>query len=189
MGHLYRTTERNNDLTGTKPGTEGRDRVAITADDVDIIAAEVERRVGVRQQATKKPRRNWEKRLVAEYVGMTYGKSLQWRNVRLGEIVNQEAGKMYAFLRRWADAVVITTKEVIVIEGKIKPNPGVISQLQLYLSIFPRTPEYHNYRNWPIRGEIVCALRDTDVERMAREAGLDYVIYEPSFMKEILDNL
>jgi hypothetical protein len=163
--------------------------VALSVEEYDSIVADAAAAVTARQQAKKKPRKNFEKRLVAEYVGMTYPTSLQWRNVRLGEIKNEQDGKMYAFLRRWADAIVITMDEVIIIEGKIKPAPGVISQLQLYMSIFPKTPEYHNYRNWKLRGEIVCALRDEEVEALARQAGLDYVIYEPTFMQDILDSI
>jgi hypothetical protein len=163
--------------------------VTLTSDEIETIVSEIERRVTEAVRAKRKPRKNFEKRLVAEYMGVKYPTSLQWRNVRLGEIQNQGDGKMYAFLRRWADGIVITKSEVVIIEGKVKPAPGVISQLQLYISLFPRTPEYYNFRNWPVRGEIVCALRDDDVEALARTAGLDYVIYEPSFMPDILDSL
>lgn len=163
--------------------------MALTQEEYDAIVSAATDAAVARTKATKKKRNNFEKRLVAEYVGVTYPTSLQWRNVRLGEIKNQQDGKMYAFLRRWADAIVITMDEVVIIEGKVKPAPGVISQLQLYMTLFPKTPEYTNYRNWNIRGEIVCALNDEEVENLAKKAGLNYVIYEPTFIDDILATL
>lgn len=161
----------------------------LTDEDIQRIASAVAATPGIAVRQKSKPRKNYEKRMVYEYVTVAYPEELQWRNVRIGPYKESEFGKMYAFLRRWADAIVVTKKEVIIIEGKIKPNAGVISQLQLYIQEFTRTPEFKMIWHMPVRGQIVCVFRDAIVERMAEDAGMEYVIYEPSFMADIRADL
>lgn len=161
----------------------------LTDEDVQRIAAAIASTPGISTKKLKPKRKNFEKRTVYEYLTYAYPNELQWKNVRVGPIKPSEFGNMYAFLRRWADAIVVTKKEVVIIEGKIKPNAGVISQLQLYIEEFPRTPEFAMVAHMPVRGEIVSVFQDEIVDRMARDAGFKTVIYEPTFMKEILENI
>jgi hypothetical protein len=161
----------------------------LTDEDIQRIAAAVAQTPGITTRKMKPKRKNHEKRMVYEYLTHAYPNQLQWKNVRVGAIKPSEFGKMYAFLRRWADAIVVTKKEVVIIEGKIKPNAGVISQLQLYMQLFPSTPEFKMVAHMPVRGEIVSVFRDELVDKMAEDAGLTTVIYEPTFMAEIMENI
>ncbi|MBN2860995.1 MAG: hypothetical protein JXK93_12085 [Sphaerochaetaceae bacterium] len=161
----------------------------LTDEDINRIATAIATTPGIAVRAKKPKRKNFEKRMVYEYTTSAYPNELQWKNVRVGPIKPSKFGNMYAFLRRWADAIVVTKKEVVIIEGKIKPAAGVISQLQLYIEEFPRTPEFNMVKHMPVRGEIVSVFADEIVDRMAHDAGLRTVIYEPSFMQEILESL
>lgn len=61
--------------------------------------------------------------------------------------------------------------------------------MQLYMQLFPSTPEFKMVAHMPVRGEIVSVFRDELVDKMAKDAGLTTVIYRPTFMAEIMENI
>jgi len=155
--------------------------------EVAQIVAAVMATPGLVKTAKKPVKKNFEKRMVAEYVLRNYKRCPQWRNARVGDYKEAGMTNYYAFIRRWADAIVIDGKKAIIIEGKVKPNPGAISQMQLYMREFPRTPEFTIYKNYYVIGKIVCVFEDAVVEKMAKEAGIEWEIYHPEFYGEILE--
>jgi hypothetical protein len=155
--------------------------MGLTQEDLNQIRAEIAANMKAQPAKKKQVHTNWEKNMVREYIATKYGNKLTIFNARVGAIPEERKKEMYKFLRRWADAIVVTRDEIIVIEGKMRPNPGVISQLQLYMRELHNTPEFEEYQDLPIRGVIVSATGDTTVEAMAIEAGLDFEVFKPSF--------
>ena len=145
----------------------------------------------------KRGRRNWEpreQRLVSEYVAWRYGEYESRTHVHLGSIPARFKGKFakdetagpLTPLLRWADALVFMPDKVVLIEGKILPQPGVISQLLLYEELIPKTPELGEHRTKPIEKQLVCAIEDPMISELARRSGILVVIFRKPWIDEYL---
>lgn len=142
----------------------------------------------------KKPhKRNWaprEYRLVAEFVSEFYPEYESRTHVHLGStpprlkgrFAKPEDERLVGVFRRWADAIVMMPDRLILIEGKILPQPGVISQLNLYARLLPKTPELQEHKDKPIERVLVCAIPDPLLNAMCREEGIRVVIYRPKWV-------
>lgn len=145
-------------------------------------------------------KRNWEpreQRMLAEYMAHNFRGIRYKTRVRLGATQPRIAGKftkeesaMLGVFRRWADAIAfLPDKSLLLIETKIRPEPGVISQLKLYAMLIPNTPELEEFKDWPIRMRVVYAIPDPAVEMLARSENIEVVSYFPSWMEEYLKTL
>jgi len=126
--------------------------------------------------------REW--RLVYEFLITNFRNCLQWRRVRVGPIYKNE--KLYQVVRRWADAIVYCAKEdiVYIIEAKMKPEPGGISQLELYIKLFPKTPEFEMLKDKRVKGIYLTTQDDPELRELAKSKGIEYVVYQPDWVKE-----
>ncbi len=146
------------------------------------------------RRAKRKPR---EMQLLSEWLAIHYPHDLVMTRVRLGTIqgTNGEAsldtpeGRAFATWRRWADAVVVTDRELLVVEAKIKPDVGVVSQLKMYLRLVKVTPELDPYRDRPIVGVLLTAVDDPSLGSLATEEGYRYVVYRPAWVNDYLSEL
>jgi len=161
--------------------------MALTAEELSQIERHLLATPDIIKAPKKKPRMHWESNLVADYAAEHYPNALRWRRVQVGAIPAGKDPKMYGHLRRWADLVVYDGKEVIIIEAKMKPAPGAISQLLLYMQLFPKTPEFSLYKQKPLRGVVLTTMEDIEVRSLAEAQGLDYEIYSPSWVRNYWD--
>jgi hypothetical protein len=138
-----------------------------------------------------------ETRLLQEYVSAVYGQEDVYLRMRLGAAMpltpaaaEDEAGlAMVGVYRRWADAVVVTRDEVIIVEAKVRSNPGAISQLELYDELVPYTPELRPYLSRRRRLELVQAIGDPAVSRLCEKKGIRCVLWVPDWLPEYLAQL
>jgi hypothetical protein len=147
---------------------------------------------------SKNPKkRDWqprEQRLVSEYVARFYPDDESRTHVHLGSIPPRLKGKfipdeaigLVGVFRRWADALVFKPDRIILIEGKILPQPGVISQLKLYEELLPKTPELEEHRGKPIEKVLVCAIEDPVISELARREGIRVQIFHPAWIDEYM---
>jgi len=98
----------------------------------------------------------------------------------------EETGRLLGVFRRWADAVVTMPDRIVLIEGKILPQLGVISQLKAYERMIPNTPEYREHATKPVEKVLVCAIEDPLITQLAREEGIRVVIFRPEWIEEYL---
>ena len=145
----------------------------------------------------KADKRQWqprEMRLVAEYLEKTYSKYPYQMRVRLGSIPDQlitedmspEERRSAGIWRRWADAIVFKPRSVVIIEAKIRPSPGDISQLQLYAELFGKTPELQPYTARPLALELLYAIPDPVIEHRARQANIKVTHFKPAWVDDYL---
>jgi len=92
-------------------------------------------------------------------------------------------------LRRWADAIVITKQDMVLIETKIRPTPGVVSQLEIYGELVQYTPELRQYQGRRLRLELVFAIQDPVVTAYAEKRGIRVVHFCPEWVLEYLEEL
>jgi hypothetical protein len=103
--------------------------------------------------------------------------------------LTDEERRMIGVHRRWADAVVLLPDRVILVEAKIRPQPGVISQLTTYARLLPHTPELGRHADLPIEMVLLYAIEDGLINVLAREQGIKCISYQPAWLDEYLEEL
>lgn len=145
-------------------------------------------------------KRKWqprEQRMLSEYMAEAFPGVPYKVRIRLGAVQPRIGGKftadessMLGVFRRWADAMAfLPEKALLLIEAKIRPEPGVISQIELYEMLIPNTPELEQYRDWPIRKRIVYSIPDPATFSLARAKGIEIVSYRPEWIEEYMKTL
>ncbi len=147
---------------------------------------------------SKNPKvRDWqprEQRLVSEYLARFHPDHESRTHVHLwstpprlkGQYATDKEERLVGVFRRWADAIVFLPDRLILIEGKILPQPGVISQLSLYEDLIPKTPELAEHREKPIVKMLVCAIEDKLISALARREGVQVRIFHPAWINEYM---
>jgi len=136
-------------------------------------------------------------RMVSEYLAKHYPNYPTKTRVRVGSIhpdlkpgtLSEAEQRMVGVFRRWADAVVFMPNKLILIEAAIRPNPGKISQLELYEHLLPKTPELAEHKRKPIEKVLLFAIEDPVVVSLAREKGIKAVYFRPRWIDEYLEVL
>ena len=132
--------------------------------------------------------------MLAEWLAKTQtGKRWQMR-VRLGSPkgqvprpeMSEEERAMVGVWRRWADAVILEQDRVTLVESAIRPQPGKISQLELYRLLLPHTPELKPWSHLPIDMVLLYAIEDPATIYLARQKGIKCIEYKPSWLPAYL---
>jgi hypothetical protein len=119
------------------------------------------------------------------------------QRVRVGQIPSEldVAGlddaelRMVGVWRRWVDAVVVDPPLIRVIEAAILPDPGDVSQLELYLHLLPMTPELREFEHLRPAGMLVYALDDPVIRRLAADRNFTVEIYQPVWLAQYLERV
>ena len=150
--------------------------------------------------SARKRRSTWhprEMQLVNEWLAANFQDATIFTRMRLGTIdlgknappPDSPEARAMTLWRRWADAVVITPRTVYVLEGKIRPDVGVLSQIELYLKLVPVTPELYPYLDRDVKGLLLCAVHDPQLSALAVDKGFEYQVYRPAWVDEYLATL
>lgn len=91
---------------------------------------------------------------------------------------------MVGVFRRFADAVVITRTELVLIEAKMRSAPDAIGQLLLYKTLVRETFELLDWAHLPLVLELVVAVDDPAVRRMAEEIGIRVKVFRPAWLAQ-----
>lgn len=145
-------------------------------------------------------KRQWqprEQRLVSEYLAKTYPDYPTQTRVRLGQLhpelrpgdLSDAERRLLKAFKRWADAIVIMPDKLVLIEAAIRPQPGKISQLELYEHLCPKTPELAEHKTKPIEKVLLLAIEDPVVASMARQRGIKVIYFHPNWVDEYLSIL
>jgi hypothetical protein len=126
-----------------------------------------------------------EREYVAAYVGTFYPGERAMFDFRLGAIetdmelegVTPGELNIIGATRRFADAIVIRSTEVVVIEGAIRPDLGKVSILHGYSRLVPITPELVAFRGMPLRLELVGCIYDPVLDQVCRQWGVKLVTW------------
>jgi len=128
--------------------------------------------------------------MVTEWLQKTQQGKRWMTRVRLGSPtpstprpeMSLEERAMVGVWRRWADAIILTNTEVSLVEAAIRPNPGKISQLELYAMLFPHTPELEPWRDVPLTLILLYAIEDPATTLLARQKGILCIQYQPTWL-------
>ncbi len=129
---------------------------------------------------------------MSEWLTLTYPNDRVQQQVRLGAYkphiptvgLNQAEMRALGVFRRFADALVYRKTELHLIEASIPSHPGYVSQLQLYRRLLTMTPELADYAALPVKMIYLVAMEDPVVTAMARDAGIEVVVFTPPWIPE-----
>jgi hypothetical protein len=142
-----------------------------------------------------RPNEQREKRLVAEWLQLTYPDAYYQLNVRLGSLPldlgtsdtdTPEARLVHNAFARWADAIVFLDDRTVLVEGKIVAHPVALAELEVYERILPASPYLNLPRDRPIEKVLVYAKPDALVTQLAHEKGVRLAQYDPPWVDEYL---
>jgi hypothetical protein len=133
-----------------------------------------------------------ESRLVSEYLAETYPGAQWFVNLRIGATGTMDGVDLtdpgqVGLLRnrnRYADAVVVTPAELVVVEGTMWQADAKVGQLQAYMMVVRFTPALLPYLERPVVGELVTGQDDPLAAAICRRAGIRYVHYEPPWIDD-----
>ena len=145
-------------------------------------------------------RRTWspvESKLVSEFCAIRYPDRRVLQRVRVGQIPSEldldglepEEIRMLGVWRRWVDALIIDPPYLRVIEAGMLPNPGDISQLELYMRLLPNTPDLEEFIDLVPVGVLVYAIDDPVVRTLASERDFTVEIFRPVWLSQYLDRV
>ena len=129
-------------------------------------------------------RRQREARFVNEWLMLKFPTAMQWRRVRVGPIPDKKLGRLMKITLRWVDAIVYDGATVYIIEAKLRPDLGAISQLKEYVRLFRETPEFSMIRDKPVVPILLIPYEWKDLIDAARREGIQVEIYKPRWLYE-----
>jgi hypothetical protein len=135
--------------------------------------------------------------LLHEWVTIRYPRALVFYQLRLGptarQLINVEVTPaLEAMLRvaNWyADAVILTESEGLMVEAKVEPNPSAIGQALFYLRLYWSTPELAQFSHLPFSPVVLFAESDPAVTDFARSLGVRTEIYTPPWIATYLEQV
>ena len=138
-----------------------------------------------------------EMKMLSEWVAENYENAEVHMNARVGSLHPRLQGKflseselrMAGVFRRYADAIIILPSRVIIVEAAIRPQPGKVSQLEMYGILFPNTPDMEEHSKKPVELVLLVAIEDPVISIMARRRDMRVVHYEPKWLPEYLAKL
>ena len=144
-------------------------------------------------------RTQWELSYVSEFAAHFYPDDRILTYVRLGkdprlgrqEEWTEEEAQLLRVELRWADAVIIRPKEILLIEGKLRPAeyPEGIAKLELYTPMLKNTQEFRDLMPRKVQGILVIPIEDPVVVANGREKGIRVIIWKPRWYQVFVNNL
>lgn len=135
--------------------------------------------------ASKNKQQN-EAKWVNEWSAIDHPDCLQWTRVRLGPWATKDQARIYMTTLKWCDHIFVKDGVVHIVEAKLRKLSEAVGQLEMYAKLFPETPMFSEYRNLPIRMILLAPREDADVQEMCRIKGIEYLVFCPDWVRELL---
>jgi hypothetical protein len=87
------------------------------------------------------------------------------------------------------DAVVVLPRFLLLIEAKVWNIVNGLAKLPLYKSLVPVTPELKQYMPREVIMQLVVGWTNPNLERMARDVGVEVRVFCPDWLKEVVDRM
>lgn len=123
-----------------------------------------------------------EGRMVTDWLDTFHRDALKWKRQRLGEPLNKEEAALYSVLLRWVDAVFVENGTVYLVEAKLRPDAGAIGQLMAYDELFPKTPDFTQYKDAPRVMVLLTTMEDKYIRESCERRGILYVSWKPDWL-------
>lgn len=139
----------------------------------------------------------WSTRLIREWAALRYPGAPMTEQLRLGPTEEMAVGVVISpayvnalRVTNWyADGVLQTPDEILVIESKMKPNPGAVGQVLFYMRLAITTPALLESLHKPLVPVVLFAERDDTVATFAKQLGCRVEVYSPPWLEEYLSKV
>jgi len=146
------------------------------------------------EAAPRKPYVQRDRRYVAEYVEQTYPYNKVHYNLRLGpppigtaeKYPGTNIDRLARVWKKTCDAVVITDKEVVLIEGELRRPMEALGELISYRDLLFQTPELTAYAKMPVKSILLCPVYDPTMDLQLKEHNIEAVVFRPKWVDEYL---
>ena len=137
-------------------------------------------------------RRELEPKWVSWYVALAYPKEVVKLRCPLGPVPEEliklyGASKAFKTYRPWrpeVDAVIITKKNIVLIEAKIQKFMDGLSKLPVYEALVSMTPELYHYLDRPTEMRLLMPARVEWVITASKKMNVQVIIESPDFIQE-----
>jgi hypothetical protein len=141
--------------------------------------------------------RQVETRLIGEYLRETFPREtcLMAQPVgTVGEALMASEGYQRALgmsrpFRPEVDAIVVLPRYLLLIEAKVWNVVSGLAKLPLYRSLIPVTPELKRFLPREVIMRLVVGWSNSNLEIMARDAGVEVARYCPPWLQEVVDGM
>ena len=96
--------------------------------------------------------------------------------------------RVYMVTQRYADAICIYDDHIEIWEAKLINPLAAITQLQLYVRLFRKTPEFARYKDWDISRHLLTPIYDEDLFDICRSSSIGISMWEPDWVTEYLSD-
>ena len=133
--------------------------------------------------------------LLDEWVKLRYPKALVFYQLRLGPTsrtllnvtVTPALDAMLRVANWYADVVILTESEGLIVEAKVEPRPEAVGQVLFYLRLYWSTPDLAQYSHLPFSPVVLFGESDQAVTDFARSLGVRVEIYTPVWIADYLN--
>jgi hypothetical protein len=134
--------------------------------------------------------------LLHEWVSAKYPLAQVFYELRLGPTQKHLVGvevspQLEAMLRvaNWyADAIIVTPNEGLVVEAKVDPDSGAVGQALFYRTLIFSTPAMQPFLHLQFNPVVLFAEDDSAMTPWARSLGVRVEIYTPTWIQTYLVN-
>jgi len=96
----------------------------------------------------------------------------------------QAFANMARVRNRWADAIFSENGALNLVEAKMEPSPGIFSTLIHYARKLRMDANFAQFASWPLNLIALVARDDASVAMEAPWYGVQWIVYQPSFLTE-----
>jgi len=135
----------------------------------------------------KKPYVRWEDKMIREWILKAHPNNLAFKHAKVGKDPTGPNAKYMLCCKRYPDIIFKDGNEIFIVEAKMKPEVGALSQLELYMQLFPETPMFTEWKDLKVFGILLTAMPDKQLTKLAEKYAIEHIVFRPSFMQEWLD--
>ena len=104
----------------------------------------------------------------------------------VGQVVSPQLTAMLRVALWYADLVVPTPTELLVVEAKVQPKPGAVGEALWYSQLVPTTPDLAAYAHLPVVPVVLFGESNETLNTWARALGVRVELYTPPWIAEYL---
>jgi len=129
-----------------------------------------------------------ETRLVNEWLEMQDLDLRPWKKARVGPLPKGPFARLYKVAQRYVDAIFIKDGVVYLLEAKLKPTTSEAGKLEYANEVFDQTPDFKAIAHLPRRMIFLTTRDDPLIREFYERKGIQYVVYCPEWIKEVLEH-
>lgn len=130
--------------------------------------------------------------MLAEWIGLRGWSAQAMQQVRLGPTPQYPSGvpltpALEAMLRNqlwYADLIVPTGTELLVVEAKVKAKPGAVGEVLWYASLVGTTPALAQYASLPVTPCVLFGTINPQLQAWANSLGVRVEYYTPPWLAQ-----